>query len=80
MANLKAELPDWDFEATCAAARKKWQAELSRIRIETSDATTRTIFYSSLYHMMVAPTLFDDVNGEYCGMDGKTHTARARPA
>ena len=73
MANLKAELPHWDFEATCATARQKWQAELSRVRIETSDATTRTIFYSSLYHMLVAPTLYDDVNGEYCGMDGKTH-------
>jgi predicted alpha-1,2-mannosidase len=74
MANLKGELPHWDFEATCATARQKWQAELSRIRIETSDAATRTIFYSSLYHMLVAPTLFDDVNGEYCGMDGKIHT------
>ena len=74
MANLKAEMPGWDFESTCAVAKKKWQAELSRIRIETSDATTRTIFYSSLYHMLVAPTLFDDVNGEYCGMDSKTHT------
>jgi predicted alpha-1,2-mannosidase len=73
VANLKAEMPGWDFDGTCATARKKWQAELSRIRIETGDPATRTIFYSSLYHMLVAPTLFDDVNGEYCGMDGKTH-------
>ncbi len=73
MANLKAEMPHWDFEQTCAAAKQKWQAELSRIRIETGDRTTQTIFYSSLYHMLVAPTLFDDVNGEYCGMDGKPH-------
>ncbi len=80
MANLKAEMPQWEFEQTCATAKQKWQAELSRIHIETSDPTTRTIFYSSLYHMMVAPTLFDDVNGEYRGMDGKTHTTPAGPA
>ncbi len=71
--NLQSEMPGWDFEATRTAARAAWQRELSRIRIETTDVTQRTIFYSSLYHMMLAPTLFDDVNGEYCGMDGQTH-------
>ncbi|MGC2163547.1 MAG: GH92 family glycosyl hydrolase [Silvibacterium sp.] len=71
--NLQAEMPGWDFDATRAAAKAAWQRELGRIRIETTDATQRTIFYSSLYHMMLAPTLFDDVNGEYCGMDGQTH-------
>ena len=73
VANLRAEMPDYDFDGTRAAAKSKWQKELSRIRIETTNQTDRTIFYSSLYHMLVAPTLFDDVNGEYCGMDGKTH-------
>ena len=71
--NLQAEMPGWDFDATRAKAKSAWQRELSRIRIETHDTTQKTIFYSSLYHMMVAPTLFDDVNGEYCGMDGQTH-------
>jgi predicted alpha-1,2-mannosidase len=71
--NLRAEMPGWDFDGTRAAAKAAWQKELSRIHIETTDATQRTIFYSSLYHMMVAPTVFDDVNGEYCGMDGETH-------
>jgi predicted alpha-1,2-mannosidase len=77
LANLKAEMPGWDFDATRATARQKWQTELSRIRIETADANARTIFYTSLYHMMAAPTYFDDVNGEYCGMDGKTHQLAA---
>ena len=71
--NLQAEMPGWDFDATRTKAKSAWQRELSRIRIETHDATQKTIFYSSLYHMMVAPTLFDDANGEYCGMDGQTH-------
>jgi predicted alpha-1,2-mannosidase len=74
VANLKTEMPGWDFEATRATAKQKWQKELSRIHIETADPTVRTIFYSSLYHMMCAPTMFDDANGQYCGMDGQTHT------
>ena len=77
LANLKAEMPGYDFDRTRATAKRKWQTELSRIRIETPDDTTRRIFYSSLYHMMVAPTLFDDANGEYYGMDGTVHTLEA---
>jgi predicted alpha-1,2-mannosidase len=73
LANLKAEMPEYDFDGTRAAAKRKWQRELSRVRVETSDEKQRMIFYSSLYHMFVSPTLFDDVNGEYCGMDGQTH-------
>src|ERR1700678_1177334 len=57
--NLHAEMPDWDFDAIRAKAKSAWQSELGRIQIETNDTTQRTIFYTSLYHMMVAPTLFD---------------------
>jgi predicted alpha-1,2-mannosidase len=77
MKNLAAEMPGYDFDGTRAAAKAKWQQQLSRVRIETTDARHRTVFYSSLYHMMVAPTLFDDANGEYCGMDGQTHQLAA---
>jgi predicted alpha-1,2-mannosidase len=75
--NLQAEMPAYDFDGTRAAAKQKWQAELSRIQVETTDQNDRVIFYSSLYHMMLAPTRFDDTNGEYCGMDAQTHTLAA---
>jgi predicted alpha-1,2-mannosidase len=71
--NLRAELNHWDFDGTRAAAKKKWQKELGRVRIETNNAKQREIFYTSFYHMMVAPTLFDDVDGSYRGMDGNIH-------
>ena len=73
LANLKAEMPAWDFEGTRARANEKWEKELSRIRIKTADEKTKRIFYTSMYHMMCAPTLADDVNGEYLGMDHKAH-------
>ncbi len=74
MKNLQAEMPGYDFDGTRTAAKHAWQTELSRIRIETGDTTQRTIFYSALYHMLVAPTTYSDANGEYMGMDGQTHT------
>ncbi len=75
--NLRAEQKDWDFAATRAAAKAAWQRELSRIRIDGAAPDQQAIFYTSLYHMMCAPTLMDDVNGEYRGMDNQVHTLAA---
>ena len=72
--NLKAEIPAWDFDGTAAQAHKLWNEELSRIRIKTSDPQTRKIFYTALYHTMIAPSVFCDVDRTYRGADGKTHT------
>lgn len=71
--NLRAEQPGFDFERTRAAARAQWQKELSRIEVQDPSAERKTIFYSSLYHMMCAPTLADDSNGQYRGLDKQVH-------
>lgn len=73
--NMQAELPGWDFEATAAAADKAWNAELQKVRVETSDEAARRIFYTALYHTMVAPSEFCDVNGDYRGADGEIYRA-----
>ena len=72
-ANMAAELPGWDFEKTREAARNAWNRELSKIRIETGDVDERTIFYTALYHTMIQPSEFCDVNGDYRGADGDIH-------
>lgn len=72
-ANIAAELPGWDFEKTREAARTAWNRELSKIRIETGDVDQRTIFYTALYHTMIQPSEFCDVNGDYRGADGDIH-------
>ena len=71
--NLEAEIPGWDFDAVRHSAHVAWNRNLSRIKIETSNARHKRIFYTALYHMMVAPTLMDDADGQYRGMDGKIH-------
>ena len=73
--NLAAELPVWDFEATAQAADAAWNDELGRVRIEMADSSARRIFYTALYHTMIVPSTFCDVNGDYRGADGKTYNA-----
>lgn len=71
--NMLSELPGWDFAATEATAKQKWNDQLARIDYQTSDTTDRKIFYTSLYHTMIAPSLFCDVNGDYRGSDDRIH-------
>ena len=72
-ANLAAELPGWDFDATAAAADAAWNAQLAKVKVTTQDEVARRIFYTGLYHTMVAPSEFCDVNGDYRGVDGAVH-------
>jgi predicted alpha-1,2-mannosidase len=72
--NLDSELPGWDFEGVRPQAAAAWEGELSRIRIGAADEPVKRTFYSALYHIMLAPTLFSDVDGRYRGMDLKVHT------
>ncbi len=72
IANLDGSLAGWDFEATAKAASDAWEKELAKIRIQSNDKDQKTIFYTSLYHTMVAPALFSDSNGEFKGINGDT--------
>jgi predicted alpha-1,2-mannosidase len=74
LANIEAEIPDWDFDKVVADAREKWNAELSRITIETADISDKRIFYTALYHAYMHPSLFNDHNGEYRGADNEVYT------
>ena len=73
--NLKTELPGWDFDQCVAQADGAWNSQLRKIEISTSDADRRKIFYTALYHTMIAPSLFCDVNGDYRGADGMVHNS-----
>ena len=68
-ANMAAELPGWNFEAVKADARQAWNEELGKVAVTCSDPDTRTVFYTALYHTMVAPSIFNDVDGQYRGSD-----------
>lgn len=69
---MQSEQPGWDFDAVHQAAAEAWERELSRIRITGSEKQKR-IFYTAMYHTMMAPALFSDVNGNYRGADGNIY-------
>ena len=73
--SLEIEAPDFNFEAIKEQAEVKWESELSKIEISTSNETQKHIFYTMLYQSMLAPTLLSDHNGNYKGANdsmGKT--------
>ena len=73
--NLESEMPGWDFEAVKSAAEKKWQTELSKIEVKSTDENKLKIFYTALYHTAIVPNINMDVDGQYRGRDNKIHTA-----
>lgn len=75
--NVVASLEGKDFAAVRKEARGKWNDFLSKIDIETSNDSARTIFYTALYHTGVSPYLFSDADGRYLGSDGNVHQGDA---
>ena len=73
--NLEAEIPDWDFEKVRANAKNAWNKELSKIEVSGGTDAQMTNFYTALYHTMIQPNVFQDVDGKYLGLDKKIHAA-----
>jgi predicted alpha-1,2-mannosidase len=74
--NLQTEMPGWDFDAVAKAARQQWNEALSKFDIETKDNNLKETFYSSFYHTLLAPTILNDVDGQFRGPDKKVHQAK----
>jgi predicted alpha-1,2-mannosidase len=75
--NLDHEIPGWNFDKVHAQARQTWTALLDRIAVEGGTPDQRKIFYTSLYHSFMCPTVFSDRDGNYIGFDSKVHSVSA---
>ncbi len=71
--NLAAELPGWDFDKVRDDAKAAWNKELSKIEVSGGTDAQTTTFYTALYHTMIQPNIFQDVDGSYLGHDRKIH-------
>ena len=69
MDNIGQEIKDWNFENIVAETTGKWNAELSKLQVETTDTVAKRIFYTALYHAFMQPIMFNDCSGEYRGTD-----------
>jgi predicted alpha-1,2-mannosidase len=74
-ANMAAENPGWDFEVVHQQARAAWNARLSAIQLTGGTFAERQIFYTALYHSLLHPNIFSDVNDQYLGFDQQIHIA-----
>lgn len=73
--NRETEIPGWDFDAVRQSAKDEWNKYLGLIEIEGGTEEERIIFYTALYHTMLMPTIFTDVDGRYAGFDKQPHIA-----
>ena len=73
--NLQTEAPKDDFDYYYAQAVSNWNTQLGKIKIEGGSTDDQTVFYTALYHSMLAPTIYSDVDGSYMGADRKIHKA-----
>ena len=73
--NLQTEIPDWNFTVLRDNAAQKWHHYLSKFEAQGSEAQKRQ-FYTSLYHALQAPSIYQDINGQYRGVDGEIHQVK----
>ena len=73
--NFQREIASKSFDQVRREADELWNRELSRIRIAGGTADEKTVFYTSLYHTMIDPRTYTDVDGRYIGGDLKPHVA-----
>ncbi len=76
--NLKAEIPHWSFDKTRKKVQREWNKELGKIKIGSKTTGKRAdetvIFYTALYHSMIAPNIYSDVDHRYRGRDDQIHS------
>ena len=71
--NLQAEVPENDFDKYLAETKANWNRQLGKIEVESNNQDDKVNFYTALYHSMIAPTIYSDVDGAYYGPDKKVH-------
>ncbi|MGW7419038.1 GH92 family glycosyl hydrolase [Streptomyces sp. NPDC054813] len=72
-ANLSAEIGNWNVGAVERANHDAWNTVLKNIQVGGGSTDQQTQFYTALYHALLHPNVFSDVNGQYMGMDNQVH-------
>jgi len=73
-ANLEKDIPDWNFERVVANAKTLWEEAISLVKVDGGTEREKIIFYTALYHTMIDPRVYSDVDGKYIGADNEVHT------
>ncbi|WP_421295673.1 GH92 family glycosyl hydrolase [Aeromonas sp. 604534] len=76
MANLRADEHGYCFDQVVQENKQAWAKVLNKFTLEGGSDADKTMFYTSLYRTYIAPFVYQDVDGQYRGMDGKVHQAK----
>ena len=76
MKNLEAEIPHWDFNQTRLETKAKWNQVLSKIEVQMPSEDDMVTFYTAMYHTNLSPILYEDVDGQYRGLDQNIHDSK----
>ena len=71
--NLLSEIPDFDFEKVSGTSSQSWNKAISKISVEGGSEEDKSCFYTALYHTMIDPRSFTDLDGSYTGGDQQIH-------
>ena len=74
--NLEAEIPGWDFERVREAGQERWKHDLGLITVSGGTDNEKRVFYTALYHALLHPNIFNDIDGQFVGFDGRIHQAQ----
>ncbi|MBB6460313.1 GH92 family glycosyl hydrolase [Flammeovirga kamogawensis] len=75
MRNLNTEVPEWNFNKVKNEAKEKWNNQLTKVDVQTLTEDQKITFYTALYHTMLSPVLYEDVDGQYRGLDQNIYTS-----
>lgn len=75
--NMEAELSGWDFDKVLSDNKAAWNKELGKIEVESKDPAVMRTFYSALYHAMIPPNTYQDIDGKYRGRDLAVHEVKS---
>ncbi|MFC6999000.1 GH92 family glycosyl hydrolase [Rufibacter roseus] len=75
LANMRTEIPHWDFDRVKQESQAQWNQELSKVRAVLPTKDDYINFYTALYHTFLGPTTYMDVTGQYRGLDQNNHQA-----
>lgn len=73
LSNMSTEISHWDFNKIVSETSQKWNTELRKTCVETKDENEKIKFYTARYHTMIAPALFNDIDGSYRGANAENH-------
>ncbi len=71
--SLEEEITHWDFDKVRSEAEDAWETRLQKVTVKSGNEDQKTIFYTAMYHALLAPALYSDLNGEYTGPDKMVH-------